>query len=258
MVFYRLTNNFGIAIIAMTVLIRLGLSKMTKSATQTAQKMKEVQAEMDTLKEKYGDDKRKLQEEQLKLYRHRGINPAAGCLPQVVQLVVLIGLFQVFNAILRANGNPVELINRQVYFSFLRLPVDAVINTRFLYLNLSRPDIITLPRSLELGPVVISRLPGMFLVASAALQFLSSKMMMPVVKSESKIAKKTKEKTDDMATIMQEQMLYMFPLMTILIGFRFPSGLVLYWLTFSILLMIDQYLRSGWGGLADWVAKVKR
>ena len=65
--------------------------------------------------------------------------------------------------------------------------------------------------------------------------------MMPQAKGQETIAKKTKESADDMTTMMQTQMLYMMPVMTILIGFTFPSGLVLYWLTFSLFMVIQQF-----------------
>jgi YidC/Oxa1 family membrane protein insertase len=259
MVFLRPTGNLGLAIIAMTILVRGLLLPLTRGSSQAAQKMTSLQGELEKLKKKYKNDKRKLQEEQLKLYRKHGVNPAAGCLPQIVQLVMLIGLFQVFNAILRPNGNPIELINQKVYFSFLKFPAGASLSTRFLYLDLARPDLIKLPFSVALfGRFSISRILGPFLLLAALLQLVSSKMMMPMVKTEEKIAKETKEKSDDFATMMQEQMLYTFPLMTLLIGARFPSGLVLYWLTFSAFLIIDQYRRQGWGGLEEWIRKIKR
>lgn len=255
--FYHLTGNLGLAIVAMTLLIKLVLYPLTRPASKTAVKMKEVQQKIQILKEKYAASPRRLQEEQLKIYREHGINPAAGCLPQLIQLVALIGLFQVFNNLLSPTQNPVELINRQVYLPLLKLPQDAVINTTFFYLNLAKPDLINLPFSVKLGSFDISQLPGVFLIGAAALQFISSKMMMPVVKSEKELAKKTKEKSDDFATMMQEQMLYAFPLMTLLIGIRFPSGLVLYWLTFSALAIVEQYRRAGWGNLEPIVAKFK-
>jgi len=65
-------------------------------------------------------------------------------------------------------------------------------------------------------------------------------MMMPATKAAEAKAEKTKEQTDDMAAAMQQQMLYFMPVMTLFIGLRFPSGLVLYWLTFSIFMLIQQ------------------
>ena len=107
-------------------------------------------------------------------------------------------------------------------------------------------------------PPSISRryTPGFFLILAALIQFLSSKMMQPVVSQAQKEAAKTEGKTDDMATAMQSQMLYLFPLMTIFIGYSFPSGLILYWFVFSLFTAIQQYFISGWGGLNPWINKL--
>ena len=67
---------------------------------------------------------------------------------------------------------------------------------------------------------------------------------------------KTKVDPNDAMAASQEQMVYMFPLMTILFGAQFPSGLVLYWFVFSLLSMIQQYFVSGWGGLSPWLKRL--
>jgi len=82
-------------------------------------------------------------------------------------------------------------------------------------------------------------------------------MMQPAVKAAQKEAKETPGTQDDLAAAMQNQMLYLFPLMTILIGFSFPSGLVLYWLVFSVFTAVQQYFITGWGGLKNLKLKIK-
>ena len=82
----------------------------------------------------------------------------------------------------------------------------------------------------------------MFLLLAAGTQFLSSKMMIPSIQAAQTKAKKTPEQEDDMAAMMQKQMLYMMPIMTLFIGFRFPSGLVLYWFTFSLFMIVQQMM----------------
>ncbi len=81
-------------------------------------------------------------------------------------------------------------------------------------------------------------------------------MMLPQSKAAEVQAKKTPQKEDDLATSMQTQMIYLFPLMTLLIGFSFPSGLVLYWATFSLTTMIQQYFIFGPGGLTPYLKKL--
>ena len=248
--FYQLFNNFGLAIILLTILIRGLLIPLTLPSMKAATKMKELAPDLEKLKKRY-KDKKQLAQAQMELYKKHNVNPAAGCLPQIIQLVVLIALFQAFNRVLEANGAEVITKLNEVLYPVLRLAPETIINTRFLFLDLTKPDTFQIPG-------VSFALPGAFLVAAALIQMLSSKMMQPSVEKAQKQAKKTVEKTDDMATAMQSQMLYLFPLMTIVIGYRFPSGLVLYWLAFSIFTAAQQYYVSGWGGLQPWLKKLKK
>jgi membrane protein insertase Oxa1/YidC/SpoIIIJ len=118
-----------------------------------------------------------------------------------------------------------------------------------LYLDLVKPDTLTLPG-------IPLPLPGVFLLLSAIMQFLSGKMMVPVVKSEKKIADKTPSDSDDVAVAAQQQMLYFLPAMTLIFGYQFPSGLVLYWLLFSLVSTVQQYQVTGWGGLQPWISRL--
>jgi YidC/Oxa1 family membrane protein insertase len=229
-----LFHNFGLAIIVLTIIIRAIMIPLTLPSMRAAQKMRELSPELEKLKKKFKNDRQGLASAQMELYRRHGANPAAGCLPQIVQLIVLVALYQAFINVLKTDGDIIQKINAVLYPQ-LRLLVDTQINTHFFWLDLNKPDLIQIPGL----PVP---LPGLFLVASAVVQFFSSKLMSPVVAAAKKEAAKTPEKTDDMATMMQTQMLYMFPLMTILIGYSFPSGLVLYWLTFSVFTTGQQLL----------------
>lgn len=251
--FYKiLFNNLGLAIIALTAAIRFILIPLTAPSLKAAKKMQELAPQLQKLKERYKNDKQGLSRAQLELYRQHGANPAAGCLPQIIQLLVLIAMFQAFQQVLGTNAQTITRLNEVLYPS-LRLSQDAVINLKFLYLNLAKPDLIPLPASRLPLPAI----PGIFLILAALTQFLTSKMMTPQVKAQAAEAKKTPGKEDDMATMMQKQMLYMFPLMTLLIGFSFPSGLVLYWLVFSVFQLVQQYSTGGWGGLEPWAEKLK-
>jgi YidC/Oxa1 family membrane protein insertase len=248
--FYQiLFENLGWAILALTVIIRGVLIPLTLPSMKAAQKMKELAPEIAKLKKKYENDKQGLAKAQMELYKQHGANPAAGCLPQIVQLIILIALYQAFINVLRSDGNVVEKLN-QVLYPALKLGEETIVNTHFFWLDLAKPDLFHLPG-------LSFALPGFFLILAALIQFLSSKMMQPVVTQAQKDAAKTEGKTDDMATAMQSQMLYLFPLMTIFIGYSFPSGLILYWFVFSLFTAIQQYFISGWGGLSPWINKAK-
>ncbi|MBU2052320.1 MAG: YidC/Oxa1 family membrane protein insertase [Patescibacteria group bacterium] len=235
-----LGGSLGWAIIGLTVAIRLILTPLTLPSLKSAQKLKELQPELAKLKEKFGGDKQAWAKKQLEFYQSRGVNPAAGCLPQIVQIVILIALFQAFNQVLTQNGNVAEGLNKILY-SPLQLSSDAVINNRFAYLNLTQPDLFTIP-AIKLFGFTLDKFPGIFLLLAAVTQFISSKLMLPAVNKAKAVAEKTKGQSDDMAAAMQKQMLYLMPLMTLFIGFKFASGLVLYWLTFSAIMLVQQLL----------------
>jgi YidC/Oxa1 family membrane protein insertase len=249
-----LFHNFGLAIIALTLIIRLALIPLTMPALKAAQKMKELQPELEKLKKKYKNDKQAFAQAQLAFYKQHGANPAAGCLPQIIQIIILIALFQVFNQVIRTDDNILSKIN-EILYPFLKLPPETTFNPRFLYLNLTKPDVITLP--LKIGNFNLPPLPGFFLILSALSQFLSSLMMMPAAAAAQAQAQKTPSKQDDLTSSLQTQMLYLFPLMTLLIGLSFPSGLVLYWAVFSLSTMVQQYFVSGLGGLVPYLEKLK-
>jgi len=223
--------NLGGAIIFLTIIIRLFLIPLTNPQLQSAQKMQELAPQLEKFKEKYKNDKQKLMQAQMELYKKNGVNPAAGCLPQILQFVILISLYQVFNQVIRPGTEVIENINRNLY-SFIRLPQQASLNFHFLYLDLSKPDVIPLQGSFGL--------PGIFVILATVFQFFTSKMMMPSVRVEQKEAKLTEEKSDDMALAMQKQMLYLFPAMTLIFGYTLPSGVILYWFVFSLFSFVQQ------------------
>lgn len=244
----RITGNFGWSIILLTVGLRLSMTPLILPGLRLSKKMQELAPELSKLKEKHKDDKAGLMTAQAELYKKHGANPASGCLPQVIQILVLIALFNAFNVVLKSNGDIVSSLNSMLYKNN-QLPSDYHLQSQFLYLDLAKPDVIKFP-SLSFP------LPGIFLLITGAIQLLSSKMMAPVISAEEKLAKKTPEDSDDAMVAVQQQMLYMFPLMTIIFGYQFPSGLVLYWLVFSLVSMFQQYYATGWGGLAPWLKKV--
>jgi YidC/Oxa1 family membrane protein insertase len=238
--FYQLLGqNLGWAIIALTAALRLALLPLTLPSLRASQKLKDLQPQLEKLKKKFKQDKQGLAQAQMELYRQHGANPVAGCLPWIIQIIVLIALFRAFNQVLVANGETITQLNELLYAP-LRLPSGTQINTQFAYLNLSKPDLFSLPFQIQLGPIQVSQVPGVFLLAAAATQFVSSKLLLPQAQAAQKQAKKTPQKEDDVAAAMQQQMLYLMPVMTIIIGFSFPSGLVLYWLSLSLVMTAQQ------------------
>lgn len=247
--FYNLLwQNLGLAIVGFSLLIRFLTNPLTKKSMESMKKIKEIEPLVKKLKLKYKNDSKGLMSAQTELYKQKGINPSAGCLPQILQIIILIALFNVFNQTLSQNGDTVQKLN-QVLYSPLKLAESTVLNTRFLYLDVRTPDVFRL-ESLPFP------MPGPILILAGLLQFLSAKMMQPSVKKEEKIAKATEGSADDMAVAMQSSMVYTFPIMTIIFGVSFPSGLALYWLLFSIFQIYQQYKTSGWGGLSPLISRL--
>jgi YidC/Oxa1 family membrane protein insertase len=217
------TGNLGLAIIAITLLIRLILYPLSMPAMRTAVKMRELQPEIEKLKKKHKNDKVGLQQAQLALFQEHKLNPAAGCLPYILQFAILIALYRVF-------------------MDYLQNGVAAEVTLDFLWFNLKNPD-----------PYYV--LP----VVAAVSQFFLSLMVLPAAdaSAEKTLAAATKDKEDDkaandlssMAASMQSQMAFVMPVMTGFLALSFPSGLTLYWIFSTIFSVVQQYIVSGWGGL---------
>src|SRR3989344_4794253 len=183
--FYKLLGgNMGLAIIGFSLFLRFILNPLTKPYMQSMKKMKDIAPELAKLKNKYKDDKIKFAQAQADFYREKGVNPGAGCLPYLLQIVVLIAFFNVFTKVLTPDGDPVSRFNELLY-SFLKFKEGEIVNMHFLYLDVTKPDVINIPG-------VPFPIPGPVLFLAALVQFLSAKVMVPYTKAEEKIAQKTK------------------------------------------------------------------
>jgi YidC/Oxa1 family membrane protein insertase len=247
--FYKLLGqNMGVAIIGFSFFLRFILNPLTKPYMESMKKMKEFEPQLSKLKEKYKGDQKGLMQAQADFYKQKGINPGAGCLPYIIQIVILIALFNVFTQVLRPQGGDISKFN-QLLYAPLKLASNQTLNTRFLYLDVRNPDSFKIPNL----PFAV---PGPLLILAALAQFVSAKMTMPFLKKEEKLVKKTKSDVDDMQVAMQSSMVYTFPLFTLIFGLNFPSGLALYWLLFSLWQVWQQFRTSGWGGLTPFISRL--
>lgn len=247
--FYNLLgHNLGVAIIAFSIFLIFALRPLTKPYMDSMKRIKDLAPQINKLKAKFGSDKLKFSQAQAELYKQNKINPSAGCLPYILQFIVLIALFNVFTTVLSGNGETITKLNQHLYQP-LKFSADAVLNTKFLYLDISKPDVF------KINGIGFS-LPGLFLILSALAQFLSVKITTPYIEAEKKVALKTKDDADDMQVAMQQSMTYTMPLMTLFFGMKFPSGLALYWLIFSLVNVFQQVKSSGWGSLTPFIRKL--
>lgn len=242
----------GFSIILMTVIIRLLIYPFSKKQIETSKKMQDVAPELAKLKEKYKDDTKTLQAETMRVYRENGVNPFGSCLPTIVQIIVFIALYQVFLTFLGSNPEEtVTKLNAVVYSQTLR--IEGVPDITFFGLPLSQS-----PSSL------IAVMPYLLLipVVTAALQLLQAKMMFPSKKEEktSAVVKKSDKKETsepDFQSVMQKQMIFLIPVSIGIAAYSFPLGLALYWNTMTIFGMIQQYQITKWGGLNEWIVKIR-
>lgn len=252
--FYNLLwQNMGLAIIGFSLFLRFATNPLTLPYMASMKKIKEIEPLVKKLKLKYGSDQKGLMAAQTELYKQKGINPSAGCLPYILNIVIMIALFNVFTHVLSTNSDSMSKLNSLLYAP-LKMSENAKLNTNFLYLDVKVPD--TINKFVGLEDKKPFPIPGPMIILAGLLQFLSAKMMAPLVKKEEKVAKGTSGQADDMAVAMQSSMIYTFPLMTIFFGVSFPSGLALYWLLFSVFQMYQQYKSSGWGGLTPFIQKL--
>jgi len=250
--FYKiLGGNMGLAIIGFSLFLRIILNPLTKPYMKSMKKMRELSPRLEKLKAKYKDDKKGMALAQAELYKQEKINPGSGCLPYLLQIIVLIAFFNVFTRTLSPSGDVAAKFNAILYTP-LKFAQNEVVNTKFLYLDITKPDIIPVKGL----PFNVPGLPGPILILAALVQLISAKMMAPYVEAEKQAAKKTKGQSDDIQTAMQQSTIYTFPLFTIIFGLQFSSGLALYWFLFSLYQAYQQYRSSGWGGATPWIKKL--
>lgn len=225
---YHLFGDMALSIIVLTVIIRLLLFPLYMKQLKSTKATQAIQPLMADIKKKYAKDQRAQMEAMQALYKEYGVNPAAGCLPLLVQLPVLYGLFYALNTVLK---NPTLTGINNVIYPFLphfsRLPnvnFDwfTFINPHW-YISLGAPD-----------PTHI--LPVLAGVAT----FIQLRMSQPRTASASK---------DAMSQQMQI-MQFVMPFITFFFALNFPAGLALYWTTTSVFSMVQQYFVTGWGSLA--------
>ncbi len=237
---YYLLGNFGWAVIVVTIIIKLILFPLVWPSLKSAKKIREIQPKLNKLKEKYGKDKQAMAKAQMELYKQEGINPLSGCLPQILQIVVLLLFFSAFNMVTGFSGRTkgsVEQINAQLIPSF-RIDENFKFNLNFFGSDLSTTPSKLFKEGINIGLL----LPAILLLGSGVLQFFSAKLMMPNPKADMAIVKETKDKEDDMMATMRTQSMYMMPAMTIFIGWNFSLGMLLYWFTTSVLMIGQQVL----------------
>lgn len=204
-------HDLGVAIIVLTIVIRLLLYPLSLKSIRAQKDMQDLQPKLEALKKQYSGNKEKLAEATMKLYKEEKVNPLSSCLPLLLQLPFFIALFQVFR-----NGTKPESL--AVLYPFVTNP--GVINHLGFW-----------------GIVDLSLPSPLFALLAGVAQFWQGHMLVrrkPTIKSDA-------SKDEEFATIMNQQMTYVMPVVTVIIGWRFPAGLALYWFLTTLLLALQQW-----------------
>ncbi len=223
-----LGDQFWLAIIVFTVIIRGAMTPLMLPQQRSAKKMQELQPRLKELQKKYGKDRERMSQEQMKLYKEAGVNPMGGCLPMLVQFPIWIGLYQ---SIIQALGyQPLQLLNLSGnIYPFLQSVWLAVPLNRF-FLGM---DLALTPQ--QLGGITYA-LP----VLVAFTSWLQTKMT------------GTPGGGDSQAGGMGQSMTLMMPLMFGFFSLNFSTGLSFYFIVSNIIGIITQGFISGWEGLLFW------
>jgi len=215
-------QNFGIAIILFTILIRIVTWPLNAQQMKGAKAMQDLQNDKDwqAIQKKYAKDKEKLAQEQMRVYREKGINPFGSCLPTLIQFPILIALYQ---SIIRAlAATPLDLLklSQSINPNFLDVAKLIPLNSKFLWMNLGQPE-----------PYYI------LAIVVAATTYLQSKLTLP-----------PSTNPNDQSAAMGQSMTITMPLMLGWFALTFPSGLAVYFITSNVLGIV-QYAAQG---RANW------
>lgn len=234
--FYRLFGDIGLAIIALTIVIRFMIFPLFRRQIVSQRRMQLLQPELKAIQQKHRGDRARISEEQMRLYKERGANPVAGCLPTLLQFVFLVPMYSVFSSGLSAPdiSSMLHVLGQRIIDvpcvnagDALRPCIDTTV--RWLGgLDASKPEILFLVPATAFGVSAIA-------VLSALLQVIQTRMMAPP--------------TDDPQARTQQRAFLILPFMSVIYGSFLPAGLFIYWIVTTVFSIVQQYLIAGWGSL---------
>jgi len=219
-------NDIGIAIVLLTIIVRLALYKVNGKSIKSQRELQEIQPEIKEIQQKYKDNKEKQAQELMAVYQKHKINPFSGCLPLLIQFPIIIALYRVF-----LDGFRDESLS--LLYSFVPNP--------------GHLDSISFGGLVDLSSPYL-----LFALLASVLQYFQTKSLMDVAKKkqmenqssdEKKVeAEKTpEEKMQDFSQSLTKNMMYMMPVITFLFAQRLPSGLALYWSVTTLFAIVQQY-----------------
>ncbi len=240
MLLYHLFGDFGVSIIVLTLALRLILFPLTLKQLQSTKATQQLQPRMAEIRKKYANDQQMQMKAMQELYKEYGVNPLSGCLPLLVQMPVLYGLFYALEAVIHdaamKGGEGLKALNGFIYPFLPHFSQFPNINlTWFTFINHSWYFSLGTPDPTHVLPVL-----------AALATFVQLRMSMARQNQNANAPKAT-----DAMSQQMRMMQYIMPVITLIFGLSFPAGLALYWTTSSIFSMVQQYFVTGWGAMAD-------
>ena len=245
---YALTGNVLVAIVILTLLIRIVTFRLSARQLVSQKRMQILQPELRTLNKelerRYKGDRGAIMQAQQAFYRERGVSPMAGCLPAFLQMGMLIPMYSVIRIGL-TNFDPSAMFS---VFGLKVVPItcpnpDHYVNN---VLDKSLPCINTVVAGIDMGKEqVLFNLDilgftlgvSALAIVAAFLQLIQSRMMMP-----------PPAENDPSASTQRSMMIFM-PLISVLYGGILPAGLFIYWIVTSLFSIVQQFLIVGWGSM---------
>jgi YidC/Oxa1 family membrane protein insertase len=220
-------NNFGLAIILFTILIRIVTWPLNAQQMKGAAAMQELQndKEWQAIQKKYAKDREKLAQEQMRVYREKGINPFSSCLPTLIQFPIIIALYQ---SIIRALAStPLDLLKLSRSISLPNVSDLIPLHSKFLWMDLGQPESVML---FGFG------IPTLALVV-AITTYIQAKLTMP-----------PSANPGDQTAAMSNMMSIYMPLLLGYFAITFASGLSIYFITSNVLGIVQYAIQ----GKANW------
>jgi YidC/Oxa1 family membrane protein insertase len=232
----------GWAIVVLTLVVRSVVIPLYRRQLVSQRRMQMLQPEVKEIQKRYKGDAMKARVAQQELFKERGVSPLAGCLPLLLQMPLLFMMYSVIQSGL-TNQDPramLSVFGQEIVHVDCHNIVNGIVDA-------TKPCIDTVIPFL--GNLDVSKPSFLFAifgfgvsilaVASALLQLVQSRMMLPV----------SDPANDDPNTKVQRQTMLLLPLISIVYGGFLPAGLFIYWITTTIFAIIQQYLIVGWGGM---------
>jgi len=223
LLYHFLGHQTVAAIAALTILIRLLILPLTLGQQRSARKMRELQPEIEKLREKYGDDQEKMAQAQMDLWKKAGVNPAGGCLPLLIQLPIMIGLYRAI--IFCVPSTPLQLFQFSRHIRVDQWLPDLVglvpLQSTFLGMDLGQPPTPVQWWSYAL-PVLVF-----------ATSWLQQKLLAPSTSSSSG--------GQSQSEMMTQQMQVMMPLMFGFIALQYATGLSIYFIISNLIAIVQYY-----------------